>query len=490
MFRPPRLLQHSPGFTQVADVVLVAAGVASLLVLLNVLYVYGFVAERHFTSTAGIVWYCALPSVVAFVCFGALRLTPTHKKWVSVVALAFAALVYGSEVTLEVTDRNEIGSLNPFARSTSDGNGTPRDADQMVAALQRSGVSAMRSIVTPVVRYDTSSAAVSSDGQARAPELIALSGIARRKTVICEDAGRWLIYDSDEHGFHNPPGLWKTGQVDIAVVGNSWTQGWCVPSDRNFVSLIRVRHPATVNLGMSGEGPLQILAIAKEYLSILQPKILIWFYFEGNSLREVQEEKRYELLLRYVHSDFRQGLVGRQDEIDQAVSASVEDRKGERERQDVDEVSNPVFPTLRTVIKLTSLRKAFGLVYGADAQDQSALEDLRGPTMELFREIVAAMKSHVSSWGGTLVFVYLPSSERYAAWTRPALSADSQQRTRVLQLVAEAAIPTIDIQPVFRVHGGTLLFREGRFNEEGNRVIAEHVLEGISSIVSNRNMTR
>src|SRR5262249_7361046 len=141
-----------------------------------------------------------------------------------------------------------------------------------------------------------------------------------------------LLYDSDEYGFHNPPQLWKAGQVDIAAVGNSWTQGWCVPSDRNFVSLMRVRYPATLNLGMSGEGPLPILGIAREYLSVLEPKIVVWFYFEGNSLQELQEEKKYELLLRYVRSDFRQGLIRRQDEIDQALSTVAEERNGQNKR--------------------------------------------------------------------------------------------------------------------------------------------------------------
>ena len=473
MFRRLYPLHGSRRFTSVANVILITGGVASVVVLLNVLYLYRLVAERHFTSAAGIVWYFALPAALAVTCFGALRLTPALRHWVSVLLLALAALVYASEVIVELIDANESGSAK---------NAT-RDPDAMVAGLRGSGVSAVRSVVTPVALYANSSSAVPTDDGDRHPELIALSGIARRKTVACADAGRWLVYDSDEYGFHNPPQLWKPRQVDIAAVGNSWTQGWCVPSDRNFVSLMRVHYPATVNLGMSGEGPLQILGIAREYLSVLQPKIVVWFYFEGNSLQELQEEKKYDLLLRYLRGDFRQGLIGRQDEIDQALGAAAEERDEQRERQAL-VVSNASFGMLRSVIKLTSLRHAFGIVYGADAQTQAALEELRGPTMELFRDIVSAIKSQVSSWGGTVVFVYLPSAERYSVWTRPTLSPDSQQRTRVLQLIADAAIPVIDLQPVLNTRGH-LLFRQGRYNEEGNRVIAEHVLDSISSITLN-----
>jgi hypothetical protein len=482
--------RRSVQFTQIANVILIAGGIACVLVLLDVVHAYAFVAERQFTSAAGVVLYCLPPSVLLFVCFGALRLAPTHKQSVSIVCLSFAILIYGAEVALMMTN----GSFTPLARSASNAKVFPRRADQVdqkLAELRSSGVSAVRSIGAPVVRYEKSLVGTSG-GQARAPELIALSGIARRKTIVCQDAGDWLIYDSDEHGFHNPLGLWKSDQVDIAAVGNSWTQGWCVPSDRNFVSLIRRSYPATVNLGMAGEGPLQILAIAKEYLPVLRPKVLIWFYFEGNSLRELQEEKKYEPLMRYVHSEFKQDLIGRQDEIDQAaISAAAEDRKRQREREAKERVSDVAFGTLRGLIRLTSLRNAFGLVYGTDAQTHAALEDLTGPTMELFGEIVGVVKTQVSLWGGTLVFVYLPSSERYAKWTRPTLSPDSQQRTRVLRLVADAAVPIIDLHSIFTIRGGNSVFRNNsRFNEEGNRIIAEHVLEGISPFVVNLSVVR
>jgi hypothetical protein len=482
MLRRRSLTEHWLPSTRVANGILAAAGVSSILVLSNFLYHYGWVGDRHFTSTAGIVWYFAPPAALAFVCFGALRLTPTHKRFVSVLCLALALLVYGAEIVLDATDRGEDGFLNRLARARSYGKGDTRDVNQVVAELRRSGVSAVRVVATPTAPYDTSVALdVSSEGQTRAPELMPLSGIARRPTVACHDADRWFVYDSDEHGFHNPLGLWKRGQVDIAAVGNSVTLGACVPADRNFVSLIRVHYPATVNLAMNGEGPLQILAITKEYLSVLQPKILIWFYFEGNSLRELQDEKKYELLLRYVNRDFTQGLIGRQVEIDQALSTAAEKQKGERERQATDNVYTAALATLHRMSKLTSLRNAFGLVYGADAQAQSVLVDIEGPTMELFRQIVASMKSQVSSWGGTLVFAYLPSSERYATWRRPTLSVDSQQRTKVLQVVAEEAIPVIDLHPLFQARANSL-FPQGRVNEEGHRLIAQQVLDAISSI--------
>jgi hypothetical protein len=485
-----RRLLHLTEHSLVTNGVLVAAGVSCILVLLNFLYHYAWVENRHFTSSVGIVWYFALPTALAFLCFCALRLSPTYKRFVSVLCLALGVVVYASDVVLEVTDQSEDGFLNRLARARSDGKGDTPDVKQIVAELRRSGVSAVRAVTTPSGPYNKSTAVpVTLGGQTRSPELMPLGGIARRPTVICHDADGWHLYDSDEHGFHNPPGLWTSNHVDIAAVGNSRTLGLCVPSDQNFVSLIRLLHPATVNLGMNGEGPLQILATTKEYLSILQPKVLLWFYFEGNSLRELQGEKKYQLLLRYLDRDFTQGLIGRQVEIDQTLISALDEQGRDSERRAPETVADALGGTLVRVAKLTSLRNSLGLVYGIDTQAQSALADLEGPTMELFEQIVVRMKSRVSSWGGTLVFVYLPSRERYSTSTKPTLSADSQQRTRVLRLVAEEAIPVVDLHPVFQTRGDSL-FEQGTFNEEGHRLIAEHVLAAVSSLALNIDIAR
>jgi hypothetical protein len=38
-------------------------------------------------------------------------------------------------------------------------------------------------------------------------ETLPLGGIANSTTVSCNDGGEFVIYESDEHGFHNPKGI-------------------------------------------------------------------------------------------------------------------------------------------------------------------------------------------------------------------------------------------------------------------------------------------
>ena len=156
-------------------------------------------------------------------------------------------------------------------------------------------------------------------------EFLPVGGISRRVTVLCNEIGKHVIYESDERGFHNPKGIWSTSQMTVAAVGNSFAIGACVSSDKNFVSVIRERYPGTLNLGMLGEGPLTMLAALKEYLPFLKPKVVLWFFFEENDMGDLLREGKSPLLRNYLEDDFKQGLFHRQTDIDQALTVYLEE---------------------------------------------------------------------------------------------------------------------------------------------------------------------
>ena len=108
---------------------------------------------------------------------------------------------------------------------------------------------------------------VTIDGAAVLP----LGGLSRRTTLDCKEGGDWLVFQTDEHGFHNPPGAWSAPSLELAFLGDSFVHGSCVPSEQNMVERVRARHPATLNLGTAGGGPLIMLAQLREYLPALRP---------------------------------------------------------------------------------------------------------------------------------------------------------------------------------------------------------------------------
>src|SRR5262249_55402503 len=142
-------------------------------------------------------------------------------------------------------------------------------------------------------------------------------------TLLCNESGSYVSYESDEHGFNNPRGLWTQGSVKIVALGDSFTHGYCVADDKNFIALVRRVHPGTVNLGMAGDGPLLMLATFREYVRVVKPRVVLWFYFEGNDLADLVHERTSTILTRYLEDGFSQNLIDRQIEIDKALSDDI-----------------------------------------------------------------------------------------------------------------------------------------------------------------------
>jgi len=463
--------------TRAANAVLAVSGMASVLVLLYLFDQYGWTAQRRFTSAAGIGWYFGVPAVVACVCFAELWLRPAQKIAAAVITLALIVVVFGIEAFLSARGSDPVSRLEKLVRTAPGGFVETRDMDQVVADARRAGVNAVPFVGMPSAVPTSASTSGAPAGTPAVP----LSGFARRPTVTCIDAGQWRTFESDEHGFHNPPGLWGL-PVDIAAVGNSWTHGFCVPSNENYVARMRRQYPATLNLGMAGHGPLKILAVTTEYLSRLQPRIVLWFYFEGNSLAELEGETKHAVLMRYLEEGFTQHLYEREGEVlevlNQFAAIRLAADREDRARREAYEPPSMVVP----VLKLTSLRQALGLVYGADGQEQAEPSDLERSLVELLRRIVTDVNNRVSSWGGTLVFVYLPARERYDGGN---LGVAGRQRSHVLEMVRDRNIPLIDLHAAFAMHSDPLSlfpFRlHGHYNPAGHRMVADQVLQRIES---------
>ncbi len=459
--------------TRVANAVLAVGGMASVLALLYLFYQYGLTGQRRLTSAAGIGWYFGVPAALAGVCFAALRLRPTHKVAAAVTTLALITVVFGTEVVLTGRGSDRASRLEKLDRVAPGGFVETRDADQVVADARRAGVNAVQFVGTPIPARASTSAAPAG------AQLVPLGGFPYRPTVTCIDAGEWRTFESDEHGFHNPPGLW--GRVDIAAVGNSWTHGFCVPSNENYVALVRRHYPATLNLGMAGHGPLRILAVTTEYLSWLQPRVVLWFYSEG-SLGELEYETKHPVLMRYLEEGFTQNLRERKGEVEEVLNQYLAlqlavDRESRARREAYEPPSRVL-----TALKLTSLREALGLVYGADGQERGAPPDRERSLIELLRRIIDDVNNRVSSWGGTLVFVYLPARERYDGGN---LGVAGRQRSHVLEMVRDRNIPLIDLHPAFAMRDDPLsLFRfrlHYHYNAAGHRLVADRVLRRIES---------
>ena len=56
-------------------------------------------------------------------------------------------------------------------------------------------------------------------------KVVPLGGISRASILFCNRDGGYLTYQSDEHGFRNPTGLYDSDPLQVAIVGDSFAAG-------------------------------------------------------------------------------------------------------------------------------------------------------------------------------------------------------------------------------------------------------------------------
>ena len=475
---------------------LAAGAVLVLSVCLRFLY-QGLSGERQFNTPFDLVLYFGLPIGVAALLLASLRLNSLKKLELLMVCTSLTLSMYALELSFAF-GFGSLGSVIPmmgvlqnaadkkaFASKLTKKFGNQidiRSSGEVLDALRKSGVDAIP-IMTPSnhLLMDLPDGSVKSAINIDGREVIPLASVSNIDALLCNEDGRWIHYKSDSHGFNNPNEQWHSAGVDIVALGDSFTHGYCVPPEANFIARIRGRYPSTLNLGIAGDGPLLMLAKMKEYVPALHPKIVLWFYYEGNDLTDLQRERKNALLTRYLEDGFTQKDLAQQSEIDRAIKSQLPTWKVREEENRERKASRSVRDDLREFVKLPVLRGKLGLVGGVDRNQILAGKDLQTANMDVFRDTLVQAKTQADVLDTQLYFVYLPEWARYTKYR----SWGKEKRDDVLKLVSGLGIRIIDIDPIFEGHGDPLSlfpFRAvNHYNETGHRLVAEEVLRKISS---------
>ena len=458
---------------------------------------FAFLVWRHGLS----LHYLVLPGFALLLGF-TVRMPASFK--INGVLLVFSTLMalYAAELLVTYTG-SAIASLGAQAWLSFPQDGNARVAAERMKTVQEThqpfdtrsrlevvmdmrahGVTAYPDVFPMVLFAPSSGAQIRSVLTSPRGEFLPVAGMAMTTTVFCNESGEYIVYESDEHGFHNPRGTWERRPADLVALGDSYTHGVCVSSEKGFVAVIRAHHPATVNLGVNSHGPLTSLATLKEYGPILRPKLVLWFYYEGNDLRDLDGwEKNSPLLMKYQSSPFSQHLFERQPEIDRALKDYLDAA--------IAKATSPAPVPFEALVKLQHLRQALQSFYerrpveqGLPAELLKHLSQRGAPAaaadLQLFERILAEARTTAETWNGRVIFVYLPTWERYRV---PELA--SKDRDRVLDIARRLDLHVVDLHPVFAAHPDPLsLFpfrRYAHYNEAGHRLVAEEVLRHMES---------
>ena len=300
--------------------------------------------------------------------------------------------------------------------------------------------------------------------------LLFLGGISNKKTVCCNESGKYMIYQSDRYGFNNPDSEWDNSSIEWFLTGDSFTNGAAVQPGEDISGQIRlITNESVVSVGMGGNGPLVELAALKEYSQSMHPKRVLWLYYEGNDLsKDILVEEKVPLLMKYLDNDFSQKLINRQAEIDSMLISNFE-KKLKKQEQDKNK-SSIQEQSLRYKTKWMRLHTLRSLIN---------FNEIFSFINPLFIKILKKAKRITEEQGGKFYFVYLPQFERYNG-----LKADHDEfnnKEEVMDLVKNLGIPIIDMhKEVFSNHNDPLsLFPmrlNGHYNAEGYSSVAKKIV--------------
>ena len=281
-------------------------------------------------------------------------------------------------------------------------------------------------------------------------KLFPLSGISNSKTVLLNEQGYFPIVQTDEYGFNNPPNLYNKNEVDIMLIGDSYTEGCCVQQNETIAAFLRNEGYKTISLGKFDTGSLIQYAILKEYAKKIKPKIIIWLFY-SNDLNDITREIQSPLLNQYLNEEnFSQNLYLKKNKIDNLLipyfNKKIDENKNNILKEKTihcadlvcDEITDKDLSKIKLsensiirFLKLYNIRSKF-LSFSPVPS-----------SLHTFQEILTKSKKMISEWDGELYFLYITPLQRiYNKEKNPALK-------KIFKIVNELDINLIKTYDTF-----------------------------------------
>lgn len=304
-----------------------------------------------------------------------------------------------------------------------------------------------------------------------------LSGISNKLTINCNESGYFSTYLSDRYGFNNIDKLWDK-EIDLLLIGDSFTHGACVNYENTFAGNFNSQLN-TLSLGYGGNAPLMELATIIEYINLINPKKVIWFFSEGNDLEGLVNEYKHQVFKNYLlKEDFTQNLAEKQTEVDQIQERIVIDEleKFERKKNTLINFQDLSF---KNILYLHNIKN---LIRYRLKLDFSEKEYINENSFNLFEQVIKKSNKIVKNKNSEFYFVFLPfypgifdkDSSRY------------ENYQKVIGIVKNLNIKVIDLQKLmFDNSSDPKSFFPGRihghYTENGYKIATNIILKNISN---------
>ena len=361
--------------------------------------------------------------------------------------------------------RTSIAVINDQI-AIADKRGVPydyRDIWEVMRDLKKEGVSAY----PPTAHFLNAPIVLPTHGK-----VLPFSSHSNATIVVCNETGQHLIEKSDRFGFLNPDTVYND-ELDIAFIGDSFTQGFC--TKHNFTNNIRQKFPRLATFGLGHTSPLSEFAILREYAEPLKPPLVFWVYYE-NDLSDLLRVHNNPILLSYLSEGKIQNLRKLQPEIDSSIVARAE--KLLKQQGDIDGQTRSSF---HSFMLLNQLRHRFQLnIRGKRLTNSRGVSELRS-VLPLFKKTMKSAKDVVEGFGGKFVFVYLPSAFRFLK--TDASYTDYKLKDEVLDIIADLNIGIINMTTIFEVHKNPVeaywSHPSSHYNDAGNKTLWDKIIRYI-----------
>tara|TARA_Y100000588_G_scaffold330910_1_gene368139 strand:+ start:3394 stop:4866 length:1473 start_codon:yes stop_codon:yes gene_type:complete len=319
-------------------------------------------------------------------------------------------------------------------------------------------------------------------GSARGPftdsEIVQIGGISSVKTLMCNESGEFIYYNSDRNGLNNFDELWDhDGSVEFVFLGDSYTHGLCVNSEDNIVERFRTSYPDALNLGMSSTGPGRYSIIFRSLMRDVDVRKVFVLFYEGNDLQDLSYEVSDQKLRKYTTTPTI-------PEIDRARmdAGMIEFHEAELFAQTTQEQKSSM-PILLKMILLQEVTDRLR----TKAARTFVKRSVPLPPFDHFERVFSDLRDVVSNQGGELVFVYLPSHSgiKGVPGACGSEAGCSRVKQEVLSIISGLSINVVDIDDVFRTYEDPLAFFPfrlfGHYTPEGYEVVAGEIVNYVAN---------
>lgn len=294
-----------------------------------------------------------------------------------------------------------------------------------------------------------------------------LSGIPNEEVLLCTRDNEPVSYVSDRFGFRNPDAVY--GQdIELLLLGDSFTEGICLPDGSDIASQIRAAYPATVNTGTRGAGPVFELAVLRRWGPAFRPKNVVMLFFEGNDWQNLNSELKKPSLQGVLDLSTPTGPTMPDPALVKQARGVVSDWWEEDAQTLSGFLGRRAW--MRNFFALQQTALVLGLHYPRATTDRPE-----------YLEILKTAKTVTEGWGGSLSLVYVPQVDRFVGLL-PSSAAYEDLRQRVETASKTAGVQFIDLTPT--IYGSdvprALYAPDSHLSEEGARIGAQKIIEALS----------